>query len=66
MRFSVVTICFNSEECISKTIESVLSQQVRELEYIIVDGLSSDNTVGIAKKYEQAFSRSRRIPIKSR
>ena len=55
MRFSIVTICFNAEKCISKTIESVLSQQVHELEYIIVDGLSLDNTIGVAKKYEQAF-----------
>lgn len=55
MKISVVTICYNSEDCISTTIESVLRQKAEYVEYLIVDGYSSDNTVGIAKKYEGDF-----------
>lgn len=55
MKFSIITICFNAEKNISRTIESVLAQQAKDVEYIIVDGLSSDHTVSLAKTYEQTF-----------
>lgn len=54
MKFSIVTPAFNSEKYIAETIESVISQEGDfELEYIVVDGGSSDNTVNIIKNYEQ-------------
>lgn len=52
---SVVTACFNSSATIRQTIESVLNQTVPCKEYFIIDGLSTDNTVEIAREYEQRF-----------
>ena len=50
-KVSIVTISFNSESTIEKTIQSVLSQQYRPLEYVLVDGKSSDGTIEIIEKY---------------
>lgn len=55
MLVSMITVCFNSEATIRKTIESVLGQTYPEIEYIIVDGLSKDNTVAVAREYEARF-----------
>ena len=46
---SIITPTYNSEKTLSQTIESVLFQTYNNIEYIIVDGLSSDRTVEIAK-----------------
>ena len=46
-KVSVITVCFNAENTIRDTIESVLSQSITDFEYIIVDGKSKDNTYGI-------------------
>ena len=56
MRFSVITICYNSEDTIERTIKSVIGQPNVDLEYIIIDGKSWDNTVSIIKKYEEDIS----------
>lgn len=51
MKVSIVTISFNSELTINKTIESVAMQDYKDIEYIIVDGNSTDNTDMIVKSY---------------
>lgn len=58
MKISIITVSYNSSKTIKDTIESVLSQSYTDIEYIIVDGNSSDNTVEIIKSYEPKFEGS--------
>ena len=46
-KFSVITVCYNASTTIRETIASILGQTYRDLEYIVVDGKSSDGTVEI-------------------
>lgn len=55
MRLSIVTATYNSSKTVEDTIKSVLCQTYKEYEYIIIDGVSKDNTLGIARKYEPLF-----------
>lgn len=55
MQFSIITICYNSEKTIERTIKSVLDQTCKNYEYIIVDGASKDGTLDIVKQYEPLF-----------
>ena len=55
MKISIITVTYNSEKTIANTIESVLSQTHKDIEYIIVDGLSNDSTIEIIKQYEPRF-----------
>lgn len=49
---SIVTVCLNSEKNLEETILSVLNQTYKKIEYAIIDGGSTDNTLDIVKKYE--------------
>ena len=61
MFISIVTVVYNGEKTIRRTIESILCQEFKDYEYIIVDGLSKDSTVNIAKEYESLFEGRLRI-----
>jgi glycosyltransferase involved in cell wall biosynthesis len=56
MRVTIITVCYNSEATIGSTIMSVLEQTYKNIEYIIIDGGSIDNTVSTIRKYEQEFN----------
>ncbi len=55
-KISIITPCFNSERTIRGTIESVLDQTYKNIEYIIVDGGSTDGTVNIIREYYPKFN----------
>ena len=56
MKISIITVCYNSNGTIAHTIESVLAQDFPGIEYLIIDGVSSDNTVAIAESYRSRFA----------
>ena len=55
MKISLITVTFNSGGTLRDTIQSDLCQTYYDIEYIIVDGHSQDNTVDIIKEYEPLF-----------
>lgn len=56
MLVSIITVSYNSANTIRNTIDSVLSQKYSEIEYIVIDGSSSDGTVEIIKSYGDKIS----------
>ena len=52
IKVSIITISFNSSKTISKTLESVRNQDYKNIEHIIIDGNSNDETVNICKKFD--------------
>ena len=57
MKISIITVCYNSENTIEKTLQSLKSQSYKDIEYIIVDGKSSDNTLKIIYKYKEIINK---------
>lgn len=57
MKVSIITVCYNSEEFIKDAIDSVLSQSYSNIEYIIIDGNSTDRTIDIVKSYGSKISK---------
>ena len=49
---SIITVVYNAKNTINETIKSVISQNYKDIEYIIIDGGSTDGTVDIIKKYD--------------
>ena len=54
-KFSIITVTYNAGKTLEKTIQSIISQSYRNVEYIIVDGKSKDNTLQIADTYKQGI-----------
>lgn len=53
---SIITVCFNAEDFIEQTIQSVLAQSYSRVEYIIIDGGSADATPDIIRRYESRLA----------
>lgn len=56
MKVSIITSCFNRERTIRGCIESVLGQDYPDIEYIVVDGASTDNSLAVIKEYEDRIT----------
>ena len=53
---TILTVSFNAENTIARTIESVMNQSYKNIEYIVIDGASHDNTAAIAESYIERFT----------
>ena len=53
--FSIITVTFNAEKVLERTMESVFRQSYPNIEYIIIDGKSTDNTIHIIQEYIPLF-----------
>jgi glycosyltransferase involved in cell wall biosynthesis len=54
---SIITVTFNAEKVLERTIKSIENQRCKDFEYLIIDGKSSDRTLEIAQKYKKVVSK---------
>lgn len=57
MKISIITVTFNSAETLEQTILSVINQSYKNIEYIVIDGNSTDATLSIIEKYKSQISK---------
>lgn len=57
MKISIITVCFNAEKTLLDTIRSIHEQDYGDIEYIVIDGGSSDGTVQIANEFSRVITR---------
>lgn len=57
MKISVVTVCYNAEASIEQTLRSVASQTHPDVEHIVIDGCSTDGTLGIIERHRSRLAR---------
>jgi glycosyltransferase involved in cell wall biosynthesis len=57
LKFSIITVCLNSEKTLKSTIKSVLGQTYENIEYILVDGGSEDSTLDIINEYKNDITK---------
>tara|TARA_Y100000385_G_scaffold274995_1_gene318806 strand:+ start:4063 stop:4806 length:744 start_codon:yes stop_codon:yes gene_type:complete len=57
LKISIITVCYNSSKTIEKTFQSIISQTYADIEYIVIDGGSSDATLDIIKKYKKSITK---------
>lgn len=53
MKLSIITVVYNNEKTIKEAMQSVLGQSYRDIEYVIIDGGSRDNTVNFINEYKE-------------
>ncbi len=56
LKITVITVCFNAEKHIEQTIKSVTAQKDCDIEYIVIDGGSTDKTLNIIKQYQHKIT----------
>jgi glycosyltransferase involved in cell wall biosynthesis len=56
-KLSIITVCLNAEKHIEQTINSVIQQKNVDIEYIVIDGGSTDGTLDIIKRYDSSITR---------
>ena len=54
--FSIITVVYNNVRDIEHTLKSVVSQTYKHVEYIVIDGLSTDGTLDVIEKYRSQVS----------
>lgn len=55
-KFSIITVTYNAEATVEDTIQSVIAQTYRHIEYIVIDGASKDRTLSIVEKYRNSIT----------
>jgi glycosyltransferase involved in cell wall biosynthesis len=64
VKVSIITVCYNSARTLQETIESVLTQTYQNIEYIIIDGNSTDETPAILAQYQNRIAHTVSEPDK--
>ncbi len=56
MKFSIITVNYNNKDGLQRTIESVIHQSLRDFEFIVIDGGSTDGSVDVLKRYNEQIT----------